>query len=289
MRPPKAIWLFVLAVTVCLSLVGGTLVVERWRQARDLRAKGLHLAQLGRFFQGEAFLRKALENNPQDVVVVRALALGHLEAGNGPEAQAYLGRWILLQHSTAEPLEKRLELELALRHYDAAIRDGLRLLQLAPERDEVRRTVTYRLLELCRWPEAEQLCRAFLQDHPGDPEFRYYLALARHSLGHTADAEAILDPLIHEHPEAIGATLFRAMLAFDAGRLHDAIPLLRAVLQRDPARKVARYYLGLCLARTGQAQDAAPLFADCENHQRLPSGPWTMISGNQPEVAKGDQ
>src|SRR5437773_11503681 len=61
------------------------------------KAQGLELAAKGRFGEAEPRLQHALGRRPQDVEVIRTLALGYLGVGRNADAEPLLSRWCELR------------------------------------------------------------------------------------------------------------------------------------------------------------------------------------------------
>src|SRR5262249_15688042 len=139
-------------------------------QAQRNRTEGLRIAQLGRFAEAEPLLLRALERKPEDWDVVKALALGYLEANQSPEADSFLGRMGELRPNDAWPVKRRME----LRHRRArsaaaatdrqrllaeALTDGQRALERNPRDEALTQEVVWLLMQVGRLEEADKLCR----------------------------------------------------------------------------------------------------------------------------------
>jgi tetratricopeptide (TPR) repeat protein len=224
-------------------------------RARE-RAEALRLTEQGRFAEARPRLRRALEQDANDVEVVKALALSALAAQQFTEAEAYLARWCALQPDQAEPFERHFGVAQQMGKLDEAVADGERLLDLAPNNLQVQQQILVLLTTNGRHADVERICRGQLRQNPRQPHLLYCLAEACHWQGKDDEARRILDQLLQDQPRFTEAVLLRALLYHEAGQNDKAIPLFRQVLAQTPDHKSARYYLSLALARAGQPDEA---------------------------------
>src|SRR5262245_11663381 len=106
--PPPAGWnlarrRLALVAAATAALAGGLFLAHRWVQPWLDRRQGLDLAREGRFAEAEPRLQRTLLRQPDDLEVVKALALGQLGANQLAEAEVSLGRWCDLHPNDAEP------------------------------------------------------------------------------------------------------------------------------------------------------------------------------------------
>ncbi len=283
-----------LPLLLAVLAMGAVAVSFLWSayQARHERAEGLRAAQLGRTSDAEPLLRRALERDPDDLDVVKALALGLLGIEELAEAEPHLSRWCALRPDDAEPFKHRMDLRHRRaraapvaadqrRIMEEALADGQRALELDPQDDPVAGEVVWLLMQVGRFEEADQLCRRCLRRQPNDPWLAYLQAKIGHALGADAEAQALLDALLQQHPRFTRGLLLRAVLYNEAGEPDRAVPLLRQVLSLDRDRQQeARYQLSLALARTGQAEEARRVMAAVhkDNLDKL------LASANNPDT-----
>jgi tetratricopeptide (TPR) repeat protein len=245
-------------------------------RAEAERAEALRAAQQGHFREAEPILRLARERNPDDLDVVKALALGYLGTEQLAPAEAELSRWCLLRPDDAPPFKQRMD----VRHRRAqaaqaaadqqrlmqeALADGRRALEIDPEDGAVAQEVVWLMTQVGQLEEADALCRRCLRRQPGDPWLTYLLAKIAHGRGAGAEARTLLDGLLRQQPQFARGLLLRAELHNEAGEPEKAIPLLRQVLSLDRSQqKEARYHLSLALARTGQTEEAERVMAELQ-------------------------
>jgi predicted Zn-dependent protease len=217
-----------------------------------------------------------LEQTPDDLDLVKALAVGLAATGQLIAAEPYVSRWCVLRATDAEPFKLRMDVRHRQartitnaadrqRLMEAALADGQRALELDQLDDSVAREVIWLQLQVARFEEADPLCRRCLARQPGDPWLTYLLAKIGHARGNGAEARALLDGLLARYPGFTRGLLLRAVLHNEAGESDRAIPLLRRVLAGEGAgHKEARYALSMALARTGQVEEAKQVMAELQ-------------------------
>jgi len=244
-------------------LVVGALVAWPRLELRLSRRNALQLVHQGRFADAEPVLVRVLARDANDLEVVKALALGDIEAGELAEAGPYLERWCDLQPEDPVPWHSRFDVHLRLGQRDQALTAGQRVIELEPGNAEFGQKIVFLYLSLDRPQEAVVACRRFLKEQPDHPQLRYLLAEALHAQGEDSEAQTVLAPLVRDHPNLTAAVMLRAMLLADAGQFAEAIPLFRKVAILDQSRQqVARYHLAQALARTGQVEEANRLLSE---------------------------
>jgi tetratricopeptide (TPR) repeat protein len=261
-------------LVLALVAAGAVVALPSLLGRRD-RPGARWLVPQGHFADTEPLLRRALERNPNDLDVIRALARGHHDAGQLAEAEPYLGRWCDLRPGEAEPFQRRLDVRHKLgrlhaptqtekqRLLQAALADGQRALELEPNNEPVAQEVIWLLLSAGRFEEAERACRRGLSRQPGHPWLLFLLAKAYHGQGANALAQKVLDPLVRDQPGFADGLLLRAILYREADQPAQAIPLLRQVLALGRGhQQETLYQLSLALARTGQAEEAQRVMAE---------------------------
>jgi predicted Zn-dependent protease len=278
-RPVRALWWRLgLLLSLLVLGFGAAAVPFLWQrhQARHDRAEALRAAQLGRFSDAEPLLLRALERNPDDLDLMKALVRGYLGTGELNEAGPLLDRWCTLRPDDSEPFKQRMD----LRHrraravriaadkqtlMEAALEDGQHVLDLDPLDDPVAGEVVWLLWQVGRFEEADGLCRGCLRRKPTDPWLTYLLARIAHARGAASEAQALLDPLLRQHPDFGRGLLLRAMLHNEAGEPDKAVPLLqRALAREDAEQRETRYQLSLALARSGRPEEARRVMAEVQ-------------------------
>src|SRR5262249_33924437 len=127
-------WL-ALALIAMATFVAGIAFGWPWLQAQLDSSDGLRLAREGHFSEAEPLLQRALPRQPDHLALVKALALGQLEANKFAEAEGMLQRWCDLTPHEAEPFKQRINLHLRLKRQAQALADAQQVLKLEPDQD----------------------------------------------------------------------------------------------------------------------------------------------------------
>lgn len=247
-------------------------VVREWRNAaaQGRRRAALALVRADRFADAAPLLQEALRRNPRDREVLQALALGHVTSNQPAEAEAALTRWGEAEPRNPKPLLLRMDLWNRLGRREAALADGLRLLELQPENDTIERGVVALLMAAGRLDEAERQARVGVEKRASDVEGRLQLARIHHLRGQRQAAAVVVDTILTRQPDYAPAVLLKGILTREAGRPHQAIEPLQQALARIPPGKdqqAARYHLALALTDCGRADEAQPILTQFRRHE----------------------
>jgi tetratricopeptide (TPR) repeat protein len=263
-------------LVVILAVV--TVAWLRWERLEVQRAgqEAVHLAKQGRFRDAEPKLRAALKKDPDNIELLRTLALGLLGTENFAEIDQILTHWCQVRPDQAEPYRLRMD----LRHQSAqqvkslaeqqrlkelALADGRRVIELDPEDDSTARKVVWLCLGSGRFEDADRICRRYLQRQPDDPELLYLQARVCHARNANSEAQDLLNKLLSRQPHFTPGLLLLAILHYEADEAERAIPLLRrAIAEGGGSHKEARYHLGLALARAGHIEEAQRVLAEVQ-------------------------
>jgi Tfp pilus assembly protein PilF len=250
----------------------------RWehREVQCAGQEAVRLAKNGRFRDAEPKLREALQHDPANVELLRALALGLLGQERLAEADLVLTHWCQLSPEQAEPFRLRMD----LRHRSAqqvkpfdeqqrlkelALADGWHIIELDPDDDSTARNVIWPCLGGGRFEDADRVCRRSLQRQPADPELLYLQARVFHARGASAEAKDLLNKLLSHRPQFMPGLLLLAIVHYEADEAERAIPLLRRVIaEGGGTHKEARYHLGLALSRAGHSEEAQRMLAEVQ-------------------------
>ena len=251
------------ALTLALAILtaGGAATWYVVKPARE-RREALRLSREGAFADAEPVLRQLAERDGRDGEVLRALALGTLDAHRNDEAEAYLERWRALQPGEKEPEERLMQLLVRQVRVAMTLERAERTDEPDAEAVDAQRREILSLLAEGRHADAERRCRQHLTRRPGSPALRALLAEACHAQGKGDEARNLLDPLLRARPDHKDALLSRAVLFLEDDQPDQAVPLLRRVLSRDPGHTAARNHLGQALARAGHTAEAEKEMAE---------------------------
>jgi predicted Zn-dependent protease len=236
----------------------------RWYQDRAERESALRLAEGGDFAAAQPALERLHQRHPDDVAVVRALALGHLRARH-LDAETYLGRWCALQPHLAEPFRLRLDLAMRQQKIEAALADAGHVLELEPNDLETRKLLTNLLLLDCRYVQAEQEALRCLRAEPSNVRLWYFLGKSYRGLGQTARAVQWADRILATGLDFPPGLQLRADLHLDAGEVEPAVRLFRkASASPGPEGLAMLYPLGLALERAGRHEEGQKVLAEMQ-------------------------
>ena len=269
-RPRTYRWRWLAGGTVLLLAAAGA--AGLWLHEPPERRKGLELLKRGQPEQAAPLLHRALERHPDDIEVLQGLAQIEMAAQQPRDARIYLTRWCQLRPDDPEPYQLRMEAAIQSRDFPEAAEDGLYVLRLQPDNEQVRRQVAPLLLITGQLDEAERQCRRCLLRQPDEPELCYLLADICHHQGNNDEAASVLDALLRRQPQYAAACLLRGTLYYEADQPARAIPWLEKATQLNllPAQQIeAHYQLSLALARTDRQQDALRALADMQWRQAL--------------------
>jgi predicted Zn-dependent protease len=262
------------AAVALLAAAGlGVFFGWRWLGDRAERREAMRAVEQGRFSEAEPLLVRLAQRHPDDVAVVKELALGYLRANRLPEAEPYFQAWCAAQPGEAEPLRQRITLWLQWSRLQEAADDAGAVLKLEPNNHPLRQQRARWLLMMGRFEEAERECRRLLEVSPDNPWTLLIQATLRQRQGRLAEATAVADRLVRDHPDGFPeASLLRAQLYLAADQPGEAVPWLRrAAIAPGPHRREALYELGLALARTGQDEEARRVIAEARALQEVES------------------
>jgi predicted Zn-dependent protease len=252
-----------------VASAGGYLGWQRL-QGQMARTDALRLVEQGRFAEAEPLLQAAHDRNPDDVEILRALARSRIFARQPEEALAYLNRWIELRPDDAGALNHRITVRLEMNRLPEVVEDARRVLQLEPDRADLRQSLVTWLVKVGSFDDAERECLRCVEQRPGDPNLLFLQAQICHRKGDAARAVALTEQVLRRMPRSRPALQLRAILYVEDNQPEKAIPLFREILAatREP-NQVARYYLSLSLSQTGQAEEARKVQAEMAADEAL--------------------
>jgi tetratricopeptide (TPR) repeat protein len=262
-RPSAPRWRRWAAAVALGGLALAGLFGWRWFQDRSERDQALLLAESNEFAAAQPRLQRLHERHPQDVAVVRALALGHLGAGHFDEAETYLGRWCALQPEQAEPYRRRLDLWMKQLKIEQALADAGHVLRLEPHDLDTRKLLAHLLVLDCRYAQAEPEALRCLRAEPNNVRVWYFLAKSYRGLGRTALAVEWADRIVGTGLDFLPGLQLRAELHLDAGEVEPAIRLFRKASTTPGREGLAMLYpLSLALARAGRHAESQQVLAE---------------------------
>jgi tetratricopeptide (TPR) repeat protein len=239
-----------------VALAGAILLYWRATAHDRDRQQALEAARSGDFAAVEPVLRAAREAHPDDLEVVKSLAVGYDGANRGEEAAAEFARWSELSPDDTEPVAATFRLWERLRHFERAADAADRLLRFPAVQPGLYPHVVAVYMLAGRLRAAEDAARAGIAAAPENVRLRLQLAEALHAQGRSEAAAELLERLTREAPAFAEGWRVRGVVAGDRDDPAAAIPFLERALTLQPADLTARYALGLALRRCGREDDA---------------------------------
>jgi predicted Zn-dependent protease len=272
--PPRTRrWQWVVFVAGLLALgAGGWYFWREWQAMSEAR-RGIELVRVQRYADALPILRKAYERSPRDISVVANLVQALIASGSlATGVEPILSRWCELEPDNPEPFKLRLDAWNKVGDRGRALADGLRVLELEPENDAVRKNVAWLLILAERFDEAERECLRCLEKDPDNAALLLLYAQVPYQRGVRARAAERLDALLARHPTFAPALALRGTLYNDANppEYSKAIPLLRQAAAESPDLQVqqsARYQLSRALRGAGRADEADQVLAELRRIQ----------------------
>lgn len=193
--------------------------------------------------------------------MTEALARGYAKAAD-EQAIEFLTRWANARPDDSEPLKLRLEL-YRKQNDPRAFADARLLLARNPTDFTLRRTAMNQAFSYGYFAEAEDLCRACLQEKPDDANLRVMLAETLRVQGDALGAAAILDEVMAANPGQPIGMQARALIHEEAGEFPKAVTLLQEAYRLSPKqRRSLGYLLSVALDRAGRLDEARRVLAE---------------------------
>jgi tetratricopeptide (TPR) repeat protein len=121
------------------------------------------------FDKARGALREELQAQPDDIEVLKALALGSAQAHLWEESEGYFNRWVEMEHDSSEAILERGQMYMDSADFAKAIADFRTILQRTPHNFRARLNLAHCVLADARPKEAEAelvVCRQLRPDSP---------------------------------------------------------------------------------------------------------------------------
>ncbi len=181
--------------------------------------------------------------HPQSPIILETLASIYLRQMRYLEAALALNLWVEEAPDSVRALDWRGWVECQLDHREQGIRDYERLLELQPNRSDIRLRLAQVLIESARHPQAVPHLERLLRERPDDPDVAAALAPCRVQEGKLEQARALLDTALQIDPDHFDALFQRGKLEITLGNPAAAEPWLRKALRIKPHDKETHYNL----------------------------------------------
>jgi len=224
---------------------------------RIQRERWLIHAQLGELSDAEPHLHDLLSNPRGDeAAICEAFVNGYLRNYRFGDALPMIDAWQTDLPGDAQAPFCRGLIWLHMKLTKKAAAEFEQALQLAPHRQDIRRSLAAALTDLHRYDEADRLFAECYADDPNDLNVLIGWANCRLALGDGERARELLEDAARLDGQSRGVLLLRGRLEIAAGHAEDAIPWLDAALEQNPRDPDVRYELGTALQMLGRLDEA---------------------------------
>ncbi|HEV3444323.1 MAG TPA: tetratricopeptide repeat protein [Gemmataceae bacterium] len=220
-----------------------------------LREYGLLYAGFD-FSLAKGALQRVLDEHPDDVEVLQALALGCMREMNAGQAEYYLQRWLETRPDDIQPLLERGRLYLDTRQFTKAIAEFREILKRSPEHYRAHLWLGLALLSDAKVAEAEPELRLCRQMRPDSAEPVICLAECAIEKRDINNAYTLLFDALALDPGSLMAMQDLANLHLSQRRYEEAADVFTLILQDDPNDKQAHLKLAQALTYMGRKEEA---------------------------------
>jgi tetratricopeptide (TPR) repeat protein len=208
------------------------------------------------FGRAEPNLRRLLQDRPDDLEVLQALARGYALAGRWLDAERMYTHWLQQEPGRAEALLERGQVFLQEGRTDRAASDFRDILAQTPKHYQARLLLAHCLLSEARPREAESELQACRKLRPTRPEPLVGLARCALERGDLDAAEALVKEALAFDPGEPLALHLCGDLYLRRQRYDLAVPVFEEILRRNRNDKQAHLKLAQALSRTGDRDGA---------------------------------
>jgi tetratricopeptide (TPR) repeat protein len=218
-------------------------------------------AQQGDFSGVESTLATLLkQNRPGDnLAILEVVTPEYIQSFQLSSALDCIDRWLDYDPDSVDAWQYRVQVYGRLQNGSELLAACRRLLELAPDRDDVRLQFAR---ELMHEHQPEEALRQFqqLRSGPGDtPGLSGQMARCLTELNRSDEARRLLDQVLARHPHDAAALTERGRLAMQSESPADAESWLRRAVAEAPADHDALYGLFLCVQKQGNQKEAGEL------------------------------
>jgi tetratricopeptide (TPR) repeat protein len=218
---------------------------------------------------GPKLLTLAKKDHPQAPAILETLASVYLRHMRYLEALVCLDLLVIITPDSVRGLDWHGWVNYQLDHREQAIRDYRHLLDLHPERADIRLRLAQGLVESPRPADAVPHLEQLLREQPDNPDVATTLARCRIDEGRTEEARALLDKVLQEHPDHFDALVQRGKLECAIEQPVTAELWLKRALAIRPHDKDALYILYRCLqALPDRQKDTERTFAQWDQESK---------------------
>jgi tetratricopeptide (TPR) repeat protein len=222
----------------------------------------------------EDYLQDQARKDPEHLLLIlEALAEGYLRVARIAAALHCMEECLEHDPDNVQALHLRSSIYCQAGAWPQAVPDLRRVVELDPERPEVRWWLAVALVNIGRYDEAVRHLEILRQRHPENVEILVRLAICRHRMGRSREARSLLDVALARHP-CHGLALFtRGEMAQMNGQLPEAEQWLRQAVRALPYDYKAHWIFTECLRRQGKTEEAEAV----ENYANRLKDRWARL------------
>ncbi|MDA0347323.1 MAG: tetratricopeptide repeat protein [Verrucomicrobia bacterium] len=178
--------------------------------------------------------KSGLEKRPGSDDLKRRMSQLLVESGDLEKVHELLLSVVREDSENIDAINELSLVSVLLEKYDEAERSILKILALNPYSIEARNAYLLVLFNSRRFEEAARYCEAVIDDHPGDPDFRYVYASILDAQGKRPEAEAQLSKALQINPRHSKSRLLLIEIYQRAKDLNKALQIAHAWSLADP-------------------------------------------------------
>lgn len=194
-------------------------------------------------------------HHPEAPAILETLASVYMRQTRYLEALLCLNNWLELTPDSVRALDWRGWVGNQLDHRGQSIADYERLLELRPDRTDIRLRLAQILVDSQRHDEALPHLERLMTELPNDPDVPVLLARCRIMQSNTDEARELLEAVLKEHPNHFDALFQRGKLELTLGRRAEAEPWLRRAMHVKPQEPEVHYCLSQSLQDRPERQE----------------------------------
>jgi tetratricopeptide (TPR) repeat protein len=186
-------------------------------------------------------------DHAESSAILEALSAVYMRQTRYHEALDCLNRWVERDPDSVRALHWRGWVSNQIDHRAGAIRDYEHLLELRPDRADVRQHLAEILVDSSRHGDALPHLERLHDEQPDNPDVAVLLARCRMLQGRMAEAKPLFESVLAQHPKHFEALLHGGNLELNARRFSAAERSLRRAVAQKPFSAEAQYALYRCL------------------------------------------
>jgi len=215
---------------------------------------------LGEFAAASPYLKRAADQDPQNLTLLLTLAHGCLFSGQYPCVQDAYHRIIALNPESAEAHVLMGEALDEMKDSVGAIREFRDAAAADPKEPNVHFGLGYLLWTKGQYAEAVQQFQAEIGNNPLHLQAMLYLADSNMQMNRMDEARPLLEKFVSIDPDNAMGHLDLGIVYADDGRKPDALRELQTAAKLEPSNVNAHWRLGRLYRSMGQALDAKAEF-----------------------------